>query len=103
MKVADVEALVSDVPPGTVLRLTFKDEAAVFAELPYLQGLVRAEKITMELVDFIMLLAVAQSRDWGALKETRELTVRTTATFDVEWFVDRMSRPLERLEVLFPS
>ena len=102
MKAVDVEQMISNVPVGTKLKLSFKPENDVSAEIYYLLGMARAGAVDISHSDKLFLLAVAESKNWGASND-RSVVVTTTLTFDIEWFVDRMARPLEKLEILDPS
>ena len=94
----EVAERLAEGPPGTTLRLTYKEDCTF--DPFYLVGMAGAEAIQfVNPMDRATIMAVQRSKNWGH-SSNRTIEVVTTETFDLEWFVDRVARPLESLEVV---
>ena len=79
------------------VRITFKRSAT--GDINYLLGMKRAGIVEFAHGDEVVLMAVEMSGDWEH-DENRVLVVTLTDTFDDEWFVGRMWRALDAIEVV---
>lgn len=93
-----LQTKIASVKPGQKLKLAFNDNAK-HGGLNYLFGMNKAGVILIEKADRLTLEMVAMSRDWDGNKN-KFVTIHATATFDQGWFVDRMYRELDGVEVL---
>jgi len=76
------------------LRITFK-KGAESADVNYLLGMERGGIIAFQNpMDKMVMMAVAQSGDWDG-DQNRTTVLTLTDSFDAEWFIGRMRRPLE--------
>ena len=78
------------------VRVTFKQDA--YGDISYLLGMDRSRIITMKAGDRMTLMAVMGSGSWER-DENRTLEVTFTDEFDAEWFISRMRRALDKIEV----
>jgi len=79
------------------VNITFKQDAQ--SDINYLLGMDRSKIITMKAGDRLTLMAVTQSGSWER-DENRTLEVTFTEEFDSDWFIGRMRRALEKIEVV---
>jgi len=78
--------------------ITFKRDA--IGEISYFIGMVQEGIVEPKHpMDFITLMAVSQSGDWSH-DSNRTLDIILTSSFEEEWFVSRMERALESIEVI---
>lgn len=81
------------------VRITF-EKSAEKTDVYYLLGMKRNGIIAFQNpMDEAVMMAVAQSGDWEH-DDNRTLTLTLTETFDAEWFIGRMRRCLENIEVV---
>ena len=80
------------------VRITFK-KSAEKTDVYYLLGMKRNGIIAFQNpMDEAVMMAVAQSGDWE-FDDNRTLTLTLTETFDADWFIGRMRRCLENIEI----
>lgn len=79
------------------LRITFKREKT--GDLMYLLGMISSGIITLNPGDHAVVMAVSQSRDWE-FDDNRTMNVTMTPSFREEFFVGRLARALEKIEVV---
>lgn len=80
------------------VRITFKPSAEK-ADVTYLLGMKRNGIIAFQNpMDEAVMMAVAQSGDWEH-DDNLTLTITLTETFDADWFIGRMRRCLENIEI----
>ena len=79
------------------VRITFKETGK--AGVVYLMGMVRNGIVSLSDRDLLTLSAVAQTIDWDNAGD-RTVIVTLTEKFDRDWFVGRMYRELEKIEIV---
>ena len=82
------------------VKITFRREAKT--EVAYLLGMERSGIIKLDGNngnDKMNLMCVPASGDWGH-DSVRTTTLTLTDQFDESWFVDRLERALEKIEVV---
>lgn len=92
-----LQTKIADVKPGQKLKLQF-NENAKHVGVSYLLGMNGAEVVLLEKADCTRLELVATLRNWG--NEKKFVTIHVPAKFNQSWFVDRMYRELDSIEVL---
>lgn len=99
MDANEVRRLVSNVPKGTRLRFTFWPQN--ITALTFVIGMLNSGMITVENPNFVKALCftIILVGNW-ADDQNRTFEVRTTDSFDVDWFVHNIGSALESLEVL---
>ena len=94
----NISQVVKDAQSGSrKVRITFKPDA--YSDINYLLGMDRSGIITMKAGDRMTLMAVMGSGNWEH-DENRTLEVTFTDEFDGEWFISRMRRALDKIEVV---
>lgn len=96
---AEVRRLVSNIRAGTKLSFTYKREEP--RVVLYLMGMLEAGILTTDKPGLMKMLiyAISESRSWDH-DRNRTFEVRTTDSFDIDWFVDRVGSEVESFEVL---
>lgn len=79
------------------VKITFKREA--LNEVPFLLGMKNSGTISLNMGDEHVLALALRTLEWG-VDSNRTLTVTLTGNFDEDWFVNRMRRALEKIEVV---
>jgi hypothetical protein len=93
----NINQVVKDAQAGSrKVRVTFKPDAT--SDLNYLLGMDRSGIITLKGGDRLTMMAVMQSGRWEH-DENRTLEVAFTDDFDADWFIGRMRRALDQIEV----
>ncbi|MEK9195217.1 MAG: hypothetical protein AAB975_02485 [Patescibacteria group bacterium] len=80
------------------LKIVFKKEA-IGGEVAYLLGMMNAGIINLDIRDAMNLSVTNASRKWVP-DNNRAVVVMLTDQFDENWFVERMYRALEKIEIL---
>lgn len=93
----NITQIIKDAQAGSrKVRCTFKQDAC--SDTSYLLGMDRSGIISLETGDRLVMMAVMQSGNWEH-DENRTLEVTLTDDFDADWFVSRMRRALDKIEV----
>ena len=93
----NITQVVKDAQAGSrKVRCTFKQDA--YSDISYLLGMDRSGIIALKTGDRMVMMAVMGSGNWEH-DENRTLEVTLTDDFDSDWFVGRMRRALEQIEV----
>lgn len=79
------------------IRITFKEEATICTD--YLSEMSRRGSISLNNGVEKILMAVAQTGSWEGIYN-RTILVTLTDKFDQNWFVNRMHRALNKIEVV---
>ena len=80
------------------IKIVFKKEA-IGGEVAYLLGMMNAGIINLDIRDAMNLSVTNASRKWVP-DNNRAVVVMLTDQFDENWFVERMYRALEKIEIL---
>lgn len=94
---AFAEAILQAQQGSSKVKVTFKREAT--GDLNYLFGMVRNGVVELDPSDEMVLMAVAQTGDWGG-DHNRTVIITLTDQFDEEWFVGRMQRAVESISAV---
>lgn len=79
------------------VKITFKRDA--ISDVSYLLGMKSGCVIELVEMDAKVLEVAVQTRNWG-LDSNRIVVVTLTNKFDEKWFVQRLWRALEKIEVV---
>lgn len=98
MRTQITQAVLTALGGSREVKITFKREATV-AQVAFLLGMASAGIIQLNEQDEALLECVVLSKDWGG-DRNRTTTLTLTDKFDKDWFVGRMERALEKIEVV---
>lgn len=82
---------------GLRVKITFDKDCAF--DVNYLIGMVEGGIVKVSQSDYAILLAVSASKDWGS-ERNRTVELELTDKFNEDWFVDRLARPLDKIEIV---
>jgi len=93
-----VKSHLSSLNPGTKLRLTFKKNGTIGTT--YLLHMIRAKIVAVDQpMDEAVLWAVSGNQKWDG-DRNRIVTISLTETFTPDWFMERIYRELEGLDII---
>lgn len=99
MQRSEMEAMLHGLPTGTTLRCVFKKECV--GDVVYLWGMIRNDCVVSPR-DENFVAAIVVGNQWGTDPGPggRTIEVKTTETFNIDWFAGRMARALETFEII---
>lgn len=97
MRTKITQAVQTTLTGSRKVRITFKRDA--IGDITHLLAMNKNHVVALDQMDALVLQTVVQTRKWD-VDSNRTVVVTLTDKFDEEWFVGRLWRALDKIEVI---